>query len=112
MIVSTDCFPGSQMPFCEPFPRSFTSASVRKHAPALPGLYGVSNALECIYIGETENIQAALMSHLQETGTDMRQHRPTGFVFEVCDQARRERQERLVLEYEPACNRHGWKHHD
>ena len=34
--------------------------------------------------------------------------RPTGFVFEVCDRARRpgqQRQDRLILEYDPALNR-------
>ena len=99
------------MPFDQYVPRSFTSSSVREHAPALSGVYGISNAGEWIYIGETDNIQAALLGHLQESNTVLRKHRPTGFVFEICDRAKRNnRQDRLVLEYEPVCNRH-WSGH-
>lgn len=95
------------MPFDQYFPRSFNSSSVREHAPALSGVYGISNAGEWIYIGETDNIQAALLGHLQEMNTVLRKRRPTGFVFEICERAKRpDRQDRLVLEYEPVCNRH------
>lgn len=96
------------MPFDHPFPRSFTVSSVREHAPALSGVYGISNAGEWIYIGETDDIQAALLNHLQELNTTLLRRRPTGFVFEVCNRAERpNRQDRLVFEYEPACNRQG-----
>jgi hypothetical protein len=96
------------MPFDQVFPRSFTAPSVRQHAPALSGVYGISNAREWIYIGETDNIQDTLLRHLLEPGTSLLQQRPTGFVFEVCDRVRRPvRQDRLVFEYEPTCNRRG-----
>ena len=96
------------MPFDQPFPRSFTEFSVRQHAPALSGLYGISNKNEWIYIGASDNIQQALLGHLQQSGTTLLIKKPTGFVFEVCDGSRRgQRQDRLVLEYEPTCNRHG-----
>jgi len=99
------------MPFDQPFPRSFTASSVREHAPPLSGVYGISNPSEWIYIGETDNIQAALLRHLQELNTALLKRQPTGFVFEVCDRAKRpDRQDRLVLEYEPTCNRH-WSGH-
>lgn len=66
----------------------------------------MSNAREWIYIGESDDIQAALLSHLQETDSALMKKQPTGFVFEVCDPAGRPaRQDRLVFEYEPACNR-------
>lgn len=96
------------MPFEQIFPRSFTASSVREHAPALSGVYGISSALEWIYIGETDNIQETLFEFLREANTAVLKRRPTGFVFEVCDRARRPaRQDRLVLEYEPVCNRNG-----
>ena len=68
----------------------------------------MSNAAEWIYIGQTDNIRRALQHHLEEAeGSIMKRH-PTGFVFEICDQAHcRERQGRLVTEYAPACNRGG-----
>jgi len=94
------------MPFEQVFPRSFTAASVRAYAPAASGLYGITNAAEWIFIGEAEDIRAALLGHLGEGNTELARRAPTGFVYEECERARRpERQDRLVREYEPACNR-------
>ncbi|MBL8178727.1 MAG: hypothetical protein JNK48_28895 [Bryobacterales bacterium] len=99
------------MPFEQPFPRSFVVSSVQTHAPARSGVYGISNAGEWIYIGETDDIREALLLHLQESNTVLLQRHPTGFVFEVCDRGKRlGRQDRLVLEYEPTCNRRLSKH--
>jgi hypothetical protein len=96
------------MPFNAYIPRPFTPAAVQRYAPAAFGVYGISNAREWIYIGDTDNIQDALLRHLVELETSILKKRPTGFVFEVCDRAARPaRQDRLVLEYEPTCNRHG-----
>jgi hypothetical protein len=95
------------MPFMSSFPRSFTELSVREHAPALSGVYGIANAREWIYIGVSDNIQDALLEHLQETSTLLVMRQPTGFVYETCDRAGRlARQDRLIFEYEPFCNRH------
>ena len=81
------------------------------YASATSGVYGISNAREWIYIGETDNIQGTLLTHLQEPDTSLMKRQPTGFVFEVCDRERRPtRQDRLVLEYEPTCNRHSPEH--
>jgi hypothetical protein len=92
------------MPFEKLTPRPFTSGSVQMYAPVASGVYGISNAREWLYIGETEDIQGALLAHLRDAGPSFLQ--PAGFVFEVCEGARRStRQDRLVLEYEPAWNR-------
>ena len=94
------------MPFEQFTPRSFTSEAVQSYAPVASGVYGISNAREWIYIGETDNIQGALIDHLRDSDAPAMRMQPTGFVFEVCDRSRRPaRQDRLVLEYEPACNR-------
>jgi hypothetical protein len=94
------------MPFSNSFPRSFTASSVRVHAPVMSGVYGISNAGEWIYIGESDNIQQALLRHLMELNTALLKRVPTGFVFEVCDRGQRPgRQNRLVTEYAPVCNR-------
>ena len=94
------------MPFEQFTPRSFTSFSVRANAPAAPGIYGLSNAREWIFIGETDNIQAALMQDLQRKDSPLYQHSPTGFVFEICeDSSRRSRHDQLVRKYAPVCNR-------
>jgi hypothetical protein len=76
------------------------------YAPIASGVYGISNAREWIYIGETDDIRAALIAHLADSGATVMTRKPTGFVFEVCESAHRAaRQDRLILEYEPVCNR-------
>jgi hypothetical protein len=94
------------MPFEEFIPRSFTAVSVRANAPAVSGIYGVSNAREWIYIGQSDNIQASLLHELRQRDSALGKRYPTGFVFEPCIPAERlARQNRLILEYEPVCNR-------
>lgn len=95
------------MPFDPVLPRSFSTSGVRDHAPPVSGVYGLSSAREWIYVGESDNIQDALMRHLREPEAAVSKRLPTGFVFEVCDRASRPaRQDRLIAEYSPACNRH------
>lgn len=93
------------MPFDRFTPRSLTAVSIRANAPAASGIYGLSNASEWIYIGETDNIQASLLNDLRQGDSALLKRGPTGFVFELCDPAGRlARQNRLVVEYAPVCN--------
>ncbi len=70
------------------------------------GVYGISNAREWIYIGESDDIQGALLAQLADPKTSLMKQAPTGFVFEMCDSAHRPaRQNRLISEYAPTCNR-------
>ncbi|HLH37690.1 MAG TPA: hypothetical protein VKX39_00965 [Bryobacteraceae bacterium] len=95
------------MPFEQIMPRPFTPEGVRTYAPQAPGVYGISNAREWIYIGHAKNIQGALLDYFQDPGCAAMKKDPRGFVFELCDEACwSTRQDRLVIEYEPACNRH------
>lgn len=95
------------MPFEQYVPRAFTQAVVKKFAPVASGVYGLSNAREWVYIGETDDIRGSLIAHLDDSQASMMARNPTGFVFEVCERAHRPaRQDRLILEYEPTCNRH------
>jgi hypothetical protein len=94
------------MPFEQITPRTFTIRGVQIYAPPAAGVYGISNSREWLYIGETENIQSALLTHLKDVETPLMKREPKGFVFEVCAGASRTtRADRLVLEYAPACNR-------
>jgi len=94
------------MPFSQFIPRNFKTDAIHMYAPATSGVYGISNAREWIYIGESDNIQSSLLSHLQSLNTPLMKRGPTGFVFEICDPGNRSsRQDRLVGEYGPACNR-------
>ena len=100
------------MPFSTPFARSYTEVSVRQHAPAASGVYGISNSTEWLFIGESDNIQQSLLKHVADRDGALAERTPSGFVFEQCDrEGRIARQDRLVLEYEPRCNRsskHRW----
>ncbi|MCU1235780.1 MAG: hypothetical protein JWP63_3747 [Candidatus Solibacter sp.] len=86
---------------------SFSPASVQRNAPPLPGVYGLSNADQWIYVGSTANVQAALIAHLRERDTPLSRLSPKGFTFELCDAGQHAgRQSRLVGELTPVCNRH------
>jgi hypothetical protein len=93
------------MPFDRFFPRPFLVGAIEAYAPNESGVYGISNAAEWIFIGESDDIRGALLNHSQEHDTALMRRHPTGFVFEVCDRTRRAaRQDRLVTEYGPKCN--------
>jgi hypothetical protein len=99
------------MPFEQLTPRTFTAGGVQTYAPPAAGVYGISNAREWVYIGQSDNIQGALLAHLKDVQTSLMKREPTGFVFEVCDGTLRStRQDRLIQEYGPACNRTSSRH--
>jgi hypothetical protein len=90
------------MPFDRFVPHDFSLVSVQRNAPALSGVYGLSNAREWILVGEADNIKAALLRHLRETHTPLLEREPTGFIFELCVSYNRvARQKRLIQEYRP-----------
>ena len=104
-----DCFllavgfiKGKEMPFNRFFPYAFSLVSVQRNAPAMSGVYGLSNAREWLFIGETDNIKASLVRHLQGTHTPLLEREPTGFTFELCSPHDRQgRKSQLIEEYEP-----------
>lgn len=94
------------MPFQPISPHRFSAASVRTYAPSAPGVYGLSNASEWIYIGAADDIQTALLSYFDRPERQIMRFAPSGFVFEVCwPQDHDDRVRRLVTEYSPVCNR-------
>jgi hypothetical protein len=94
------------MPFQQVTPRPFSSRGIQMYAPMASGVYGISSSREWLYIGESDDIQMALQELLEDGRDWLMKRSPTGFVFEVCEGARRvSRQERLVFEYGPFCNR-------
>ncbi len=100
------------MPFEQLTPRFVYIGGIQMYAPGVSGVYGISNAREWIFVGETDDIRGALMEHLQNLNAPLMKREPVGFVFEVCDQAHRPaRHDRLVQEYEPTCNRHSTRYH-
>lgn len=94
------------MPFENHGNRSFTAISIAKNAPSESGIYGLADARRWIYIGETADIQAELLKHLQKPHLFLREHPPSGFTYELTTAGKRiERQNQLVLELEPIGNR-------
>jgi hypothetical protein len=93
------------VPFEQFMPRRFSIDNVQRFAPLAPGVYGLSNAREWIYIGVSENIRGSLLEHLEARSSGLMKRQPTGFVYEVCPGYEWARQDRLVQEYEPTCNR-------
>jgi hypothetical protein len=68
---------------------SFTREAILAAAPSTSGVYGLFN-FDCqVFIGESANIQAALLRHESETDFQSGHLRPTGFTFEPCAAALR-----------------------
>jgi hypothetical protein len=85
---------------------SFSPVSVQRNAPSMPGVYGLSNAREWVFVGGSDDIRATLLGHLQEGNTTLKSRAPTGFTFEICHPSQRAaRVSRLVAELSPVCNR-------
>ena len=94
------------MPFVNYVASTFSQLLIERFAPPSAGVYGLSNAREWIFVGETDNIKAALLAHLQAADRAVADRSPTGFTFEVCaPHARFARQDRLIQELAPVCNR-------
>ena len=90
------------MPFARHSGYSFTAVSVRQNAPAWGGIYGLSNAQAWIYIHAVDDIQAALLDHLNERSPSLDFRSVTGFTFELCDTTERsQRCSRLIEELRP-----------
>ena len=93
------------MPFENSLAHAFTPGSIRAHAPTQPGVYGISNSREWLYIGYTDNIQGTLMEHLQERESSLVRSLPTGFVYELAlPEQQSDRCGSLIREYAPVCN--------
>jgi len=94
------------MPFENYGNRSFTAISIEKNAPPESGVYGLADANRWIYVGETADIQAELLRHLQNPHAFLKEYPPSGFTYELTNAGRRiERQNQLVFELEPIGNR-------
>jgi hypothetical protein len=90
------------MPFARHSSYSFSTVSVRQNAPALGGIYGLSNARDWIYIYAVDDIRAALLDHPNERNPTPDFRSVTGFTFELCDTAERsQRCSRLIEELRP-----------
>jgi len=81
---------------------SFTREAILAGAPPTSGVYGLFN-LDCqIFIGESANIQEALLRHESESDFQSRYLRPTGFTFEACaEELRKSKVDELIARFHP-----------
>ena len=49
------------MPFAQGFPRQLIGSAIMTYAPSAPGIYGISNSREWIFVGETDDIRACVL---------------------------------------------------
>lgn len=81
---------------------NYDEASIEENAPVLSGVYGLYGHHCWIYIGETNNIQAALLEKKMEPC--IVRHQAKAFVFEVCPEPlRAKRRDKLLIEFKPLC---------
>jgi hypothetical protein len=93
------------MPFRNCFARTFKAAAIRREAPPSSGVYGLSNARGWIYVGETDDIQARLLAHLEGPNPFAAHGAPTGFSFELSSPGQRiARQRQIIVEFDPPGN--------
>jgi len=86
-------------------PFRYEMLSIVRDLPAESGVYVILSGDECLYVGESPNIQGELL--LEVLGIDSRahQHKPTHYMFEVVPAAtRRARQQELIEKLRPVCN--------
>jgi len=96
------------MPFGSNEPSfQWTHQSILSYAPTASGVYAISNAQKWIYIGESGDIQARLLEHLNGDNACITRNAPTGFQFEVLSPSQRlARQDQLIVALVPVpvCN--------
>lgn len=82
----------------------FTRESIQMYAPAGCGVYGLLNRDRWICIGQSGNLQAALLGHLGQPSQCISRWGPTMFCVETLRPAQcMSRQATLILELHPAC---------
>lgn len=81
---------------------SFTREAILACAPPTSGVYVLFN-FDCqILIGESANIQEALLLHESETDFQSQHLRPTGFTFEPCAaELRKPKADELIARFHP-----------
>ncbi len=96
------------MPWSNPHYFDFTSEAIGQYAPERSGVYGLFAAEQWVYIGASNDIQTSLLAHLYGDNECITRLKPSGFVFEVCPVSQQAaRQNALIREYQPQCNRPG-----
>jgi hypothetical protein len=83
---------------------AWSESSIKENAPQSSGVYGIYNRA-WVYIGESNDIQRSLLGHWRHDNACIASAVQTGFVFDLCDRAERERRRlALIARFRPRCN--------
>jgi cell division septation protein DedD len=81
---------------------NFTKGAILLFAPPTSGVYGLFNVGGPVFIGESANIQEALLRRRSETDFLAQHLRPTGFIFEPCAaELRKSTADELIAKFRP-----------
>jgi len=92
------------MPFPQQIPRAFTRANVEALNPNQIGVYGLFRQDTWIYIGKGD-IRQRLLDHLNGDNSGIIKEKPTHWVDELTNGDPSRREESLIAEYWPICNK-------
>jgi hypothetical protein len=93
------------MPWGNPASYEFSRISICLNAPEQSGIYALYHRATWLYIGETENIRAQLLQHLDGDDICVAVYPALTFSFVLAPAtARAWRQDELVREFHPVCN--------
>ena len=85
----------------------FNRDEIITSAPAESGVFGLYNRQFQIMIGESENIQASLLRHLEDPELRARRYRPSDFSFETCAaKLRKQKAVELIESFRPILQTH------
>lgn len=98
------------MAFTETTDFAFTEEGILKYAPRSSGVYGIRNSSRWVYVGEAEDMEARLLSHVRresDQGYCIFNNSATRYTFERVpgEYARKARERALIAELRPVCNR-------
>jgi excinuclease UvrABC nuclease subunit len=102
---------GIHMPFNSNGEFAFTEHMIKMVAPTSAGVYGIHNGRIWVYVGEAQNIEERLLSHVRgesDQSVCIFTNAPTQFLWELVpggQLSRRVRESTLIEELRPACNR-------
>lgn len=93
------------MPWANPRSYEFNRLSVLVNAPELSGVYALFTSTTWVYVGESWNVRARLIQHLNGDNACITLYPDLTFSFELAPEPIRQwRQEELISELRPACN--------
>ena len=85
----------------------FSTLGIAVFAPARSGVYVICNQQgQCVYVGQSNDIQRRLSEHLNDTTHTMHAHGGVSFAYDLVDGdlARTLRERTLILTLNPPCN--------